>query len=104
MPQALSPKPYALCKQDQVAQGWFICSKPWTLTGTGRDSVMRLAQVLRYFLDLFMDEATPQERLTCAIKFIIIPMVQVCASFPFPSFTTPSARVAFHSINQSMKQ
>lgn len=26
-----------------------------------------------------MDEATPQERLTSAIKFIIIPMVQVCA-------------------------
>lgn len=36
--------------------------------------------MLRGFLDLFVKEQAPQERLTSAIKFIIIPMVQVRAS------------------------
>ena len=33
-------------------------------------------QVLRHFLDLFVKRAAPQEQLTAAIKYIIIPLVQ----------------------------
>ena len=33
-------------------------------------------QVLRHFLDLFVRRAAPQEQLTAAIKYIIIPLVQ----------------------------
>jgi hypothetical protein len=35
-----------------------------------------IPQVLRHFLDLFVKRAAPQEQLTAAIKYIIIPLVQ----------------------------
>ncbi len=35
------------------------------------------AQVLRHFLDLFVAPNVPQEQLTAAIKYIIIPIIQV---------------------------
>ena len=35
------------------------------------------AQVLRHFLDLFVAPGVPQEQLTAAIKYIIIPIIQV---------------------------
>jgi len=33
--------------------------------------------VLRHFLDLFVAPGVPQEQLTAAIKYIIIPIIQV---------------------------
>ena len=33
--------------------------------------------MLRHFLDLFVASGVPQEQLTAAIKYIIIPIIQV---------------------------
>lgn len=56
--------------------------RAWVLM-SGQSRILTLClsplQVLRGFLDLFVAEQAPQERLTSAIKFIIIPMVQVRA-------------------------
>ena len=44
-------------------------------------SVTASVQVLRHFLELFVAPGVPQEQLTAAIKYIIIPIIQVTIKF-----------------------